>query len=102
MQLEWVWVTSAVSEVRAPFPVAGQRKDNLNRMGAQAWELIFIDKPNYIFNVTGATRGCRSNKLKPMVEGLWPVQYQGLPGNGGGVAVFVNGDFLARRHRLQL
>jgi hypothetical protein len=49
MQLEWVWVTSPVTGVHPPFPVAGQRKDNLNRTGDQGWELIFIDKPNYIF-----------------------------------------------------
>ena len=29
-----------------------------------------------------------------MVEGLWVVQYEGLQGNGGGVAVFVNGKIL--------
>ena len=31
------------------FPIPGELKDNLNKMGAQGWELIFIDKPNYIF-----------------------------------------------------
>jgi hypothetical protein len=29
-----------------------------------------------------------------MVEGLWIVQYVGLQGHGGGVAVFVNGKVL--------
>jgi hypothetical protein len=29
-----------------------------------------------------------------MIEGLWVVQYEGLQGNGGGVAVFVNGKIL--------
>src|ERR1017187_4988152 len=29
-----------------------------------------------------------------MIEGLWIVQYEGLQGNGGGVAVFVNGKIL--------
>jgi hypothetical protein len=29
-----------------------------------------------------------------MIEGLWIVQYEGLQGNGAGVAVFVNGRIL--------
>ena len=29
-----------------------------------------------------------------MIEGLWIVQYEGLQGNGGGGAVFVNGKVL--------
>lgn len=29
-----------------------------------------------------------------MIEGLWIVQYEGLQGNGGGVAVFINGKIL--------
>jgi hypothetical protein len=29
-----------------------------------------------------------------MIEGLWIVQYEGLQGNGAGVAVFVNGRVL--------
>ncbi|MGH9326722.1 MAG: hypothetical protein ACRD2B_08580 [Terriglobia bacterium] len=29
-----------------------------------------------------------------MIEGLWVVQYEGLQGNGAGVAVFVNGGIL--------
>lgn len=29
-----------------------------------------------------------------MIEGLWIVQYEGLQGNGGGVAVFINGKVL--------
>ena len=29
-----------------------------------------------------------------MIEGLWAVQYVGLEGNGGGVAVFENGKVL--------
>jgi hypothetical protein len=29
-----------------------------------------------------------------MIEGLWIVQYEGLQGNGGGAAVFVNGKVL--------
>ena|SRR5438552_14257885 len=29
-----------------------------------------------------------------MLEGLWIVQYEGLQGNGGGAAVFVNGKVL--------
>jgi len=29
-----------------------------------------------------------------MIEGLWIVQYEGVQGNGGGVAVFVNGKIL--------
>jgi len=29
-----------------------------------------------------------------MIEGLWIVQYEGMQGNGGGVAVFVNGKVL--------
>lgn len=29
-----------------------------------------------------------------MLEGLWIVQYEGLQGNGAGVAVFVNGTVL--------
>jgi T3SS negative regulator,GrlR len=29
-----------------------------------------------------------------MIEGLWIVQYEGLQGNGGGVAVFINGRVL--------
>ena len=29
-----------------------------------------------------------------MIEGLWIVQYEGIQGSGGGVAVFVNGKVL--------
>jgi hypothetical protein len=29
-----------------------------------------------------------------MIDGLWIVQYEGLQGNGGGVAVFINGKIL--------
>ncbi len=29
-----------------------------------------------------------------MIEGLWIVQYEGLQGNGGGVAVFIDGKIL--------
>jgi len=29
-----------------------------------------------------------------MLEGLWIVQYEGLQGNGGGVAVLINGKIL--------
>ena len=29
-----------------------------------------------------------------MVEGLWIVQYEGMTGNGGGVAVFIRGKIL--------
>jgi len=29
-----------------------------------------------------------------MIEGLWIVQYEGMAGNGGGVAVFIKGKIL--------